>query len=137
MTGFLDREEVVQCSERLVSCVVNGFKADINDWLKGVIVFGRTKDHSVKEVDGFKGVWKRMVIAVAKIPACRKFSSELCQGRHPPNLAQLCNSSMQEWLNIDVVYIQKSTHSCHSCISGRYLPLGTIRFSHRWQMFYL
>ncbi|KAI4887778.1 hypothetical protein NFI96_006548 [Prochilodus magdalenae] len=41
--------------------------------------------------------------AVAKIPAYRGFSSELCQGRHPPNLTQLTN----ECLNTDVAYTQK------------------------------
>ncbi|KAI4888958.1 hypothetical protein NFI96_008568, partial [Prochilodus magdalenae] len=43
----------------------------------------------------------------AKTPVYRKLSSELCQGGHTPNLAQLCNSLMQEGLNIDVAYIQK------------------------------
>ena len=49
--------------------------------------------------------------AVAKIPVYRKFSLELCQGRHPPNLAQLHYSLMPECLNIVVTYIQKLVQS--------------------------
>ncbi|KAI4879142.1 hypothetical protein NFI96_004148 [Prochilodus magdalenae] len=37
-----------------------------------------------------------------KIPAYREFPSELCQGRHPPNLDQLGSSLMEESLNTDV-----------------------------------
>ena len=45
--------------------------------------------------------------AVAKLPVYRKFSSELYQGRHPPNLAQLHHYMMRECLNIDVAHMQK------------------------------
>ncbi|KAI4904211.1 hypothetical protein NFI96_009325 [Prochilodus magdalenae] len=38
---------------------------------------------------------------VAEIPVYRKLPSELCQERHPPNLAQQCNSSKQEYLNTE------------------------------------
>ena len=43
----------VQC---LVPCVVNGSKADVNEWLKGGTAFGRAKDHSVKEVAESRGI---------------------------------------------------------------------------------
>ncbi|KAI4901806.1 hypothetical protein NFI96_017637 [Prochilodus magdalenae] len=50
--------------------------------------------------------------AVAKIPVYREFSSELCQGRHPPNLAQLCNPLMPEYLNIDVATSRNLSSPC-------------------------
>ena len=38
------------------------------------------------------------------------------QGRHPPNLTYLTNSSVQEWLNVDVAYIQKPVQSMSNLI---------------------
>ena len=96
MTGSIDWVEVLQCRECLVPCVGKDSKADVNDWLKGVPAFGRAKDHSVKaeEVAESAGVWKRMVIQVYQqclksqsTGNCAQFSLELCQGKHPPNLA--------------------------------------------------
>ncbi|KAI4876963.1 hypothetical protein NFI96_017652 [Prochilodus magdalenae] len=46
--------------------------------------------------------------AGATIPVYRKFSSEMFKGRHPPNLAQLTNSLMEECLNSDVATSRNS-----------------------------
>ena len=68
--------------------------------------------------------------AVGKIPVYRKLSSEMCQGRHPPNLAQPDHSLMQECLNIDVAcpVHARLNHSCYSCLWRYNTLLGTFQF---------
>ena len=56
--------------------------------------------------------------AVVKIPVYREFSSDLCQGWHPPNLAQLHSPLMQDCLNNDVAYIQKLVQSVPNPITA-------------------
>ena len=55
---------MVRCSECLDPWVDTEFKADGNDWLKGVAVFGERNKGRVKNVAEFAGVWKRLVIRV-------------------------------------------------------------------------
>ena len=59
----------------------NGSKADINVWLKGLTAFGRSKDHSAKEVAKAAGVCKSTVIRIylhgAQIPVYREFSCRI------------------------------------------------------------
>ena len=41
-----------------------GNRADVNDWLKGMIAVKDAKGHSVKEGAKFAGVWQRAVMRV-------------------------------------------------------------------------
>ncbi|KAI4888659.1 hypothetical protein NFI96_033826 [Prochilodus magdalenae] len=61
------------------------------------------------------------ILAVAEIQVYRQLTLELCQGRHPPNLARPLSSLLQEYLNIDVAYIQELVHI---------LVLGLIQYQH-------
>ena len=69
----------------------------------------------MKEVAEFAGVWKSVVIQVTNSSLQEIL---LCLERHPPYLAQLHNPLTQEWLNIDVVCIQKLDQSMPNQITA-------------------